>query len=404
MRTALLRASIFAAVSVAAACTAGAGSSSSPASDEAITQVPQTPRIKNQAIGNCWIYATGSWVESMHKTAANEDFNTSESYWTYIDWFQKITAGGVGSSISEGGSFGDSSSIIQRYGLVAEKDFIAADVNGETSSAQGAAETAINASLKSGPLSDPNAQTNPTIVRQELDKAFGITADASAMITKVFGADLSKTFADGTADATGTAIIPPTSFSVAYTSGPGTPAQTKTLLDATNDWQTVSYDPGDHRHFEERFQRALHDEQPVVMSWFVDFNYLDNDGRFILDPQHLKTPGSGGGHMVVMEDYQIDNVPGFGTLKAGTPVTDPKALNAALDDSATIEFIRIKNSWGTSPPDVATMPGYYDLYTNYLETRITECGEDTSLPDGGVDTTKCNRGIPFEDVTLPPGY
>jgi hypothetical protein len=399
--------SLVAAAPFALACGAPSSSTSTTASSGAITNVPQTPTIKNQAIGNCWIYATGSWAESLHKIAGAGDFNTSESYWTYLDWFQKITGGSItGKTIAEGGSFSDSAGLIQSYGIMAEGDFIPGDVGGdETSSAQGNAETAINASLATGALSTSDARSNTATVRSELDKAFGLTPDVSAMLTQAFGADLSQTLSAGTANVSGTKIIDPSTFAVAYTSGPGTQASAKTLLDATNDWQTVSYDPSNHRAFEARFQQALADEQPVVMSWFVDFNYLDNQGRFILDPAHLKTPGSGGGHMVVMEDYQIEGVPGFGTLPAGTLVTDPNALAAALDPSATIDFIRIKNSWGTTPPDLTSMPGYFDLYTNYLETSITQCDENTPpLADGGIDLSQCSQGIPFEDVTLPPGY
>src|SRR5205814_1674295 len=118
MRPIVRRPSLLVSLLLLAACSANGGSA--PSTGEAITDVPQTPRIKNQAIGNCWIYATGTWAESLHKTAAHEDFNVSESYWTYIDWFQKITGGEVSGSIGEGGSFDMSSAIIQRYGLVAE--------------------------------------------------------------------------------------------------------------------------------------------------------------------------------------------------------------------------------------------------------------------------------------------
>lgn len=41
--------------------------------------------------------------------------------------------------------------------------------------------------------------------------------------------------------------------------------------------------------------------------------------------------------MTVLEDYRI-NVPGFGTLKAGVLISDPKALDAALSSTAKIEF------------------------------------------------------------------
>ena len=100
---------------------------------------------------------------------------------------------------------------------------------------------------------------------------------------------------------------------------------------------------------------------PVVVTWFVDFNAMDRTkGTFATVPS---TIGRQGGHMVVLEDYQVSNVPGFGTLAAGTDISAPKALQAALAPEATIDFIRVKNSWGSSfgPPQNSDLPGYHDL-------------------------------------------
>lgn len=395
-------ANVFAACFIAAGCVAPAADGTGYDPGRATVDVPQTPIIKNQALENCWIYATGTWAESLHKIATGQDFNSSESYWTYLDWFWKLTSGeNTGNTIDEFGSFDQAAQLIQYYGIIGEADFIPSDVpasntvGAETSQAQVAAETAINESLKNGPLS---RALDPATVRAELDKAFGLSDSVKAMMTQAFGPNLDRDFVHGTADASGTAIIAPTKFAVAYPSAPQAAAQTKTLLDATNEWHSVSYDSANHRNFEKRFQRALQDNQPVVMSWFIDFAYSDDMGRVFYDPQHAPTPTAGGGHYVVMQDYQIDNVPGYGTLKAGDLVTDPAVFAAALDDAATIEFVRIKNSWGTRSTDVPLKPGYYDLYMNYLEASIPEC------EDGTTDFTHCPKGIPFGDITLPPGY
>ncbi|MSQ84313.1 MAG: hypothetical protein EXR77_15750 [Myxococcales bacterium] len=96
------------------------------------------------------------------------------------------------------------------------------------------------------------------------------------------------------------------------------------------------------------------------------------------------TPGRQGGHMTVVEDYEIDNVPSFGTLKAGVEVTNPKALAAALDPKASIKFIRINNSWGSemAPQGAADdFKGFHDLFMPYLNGPIKECT--------GVEPTKC---------------
>jgi aminopeptidase C len=39
--------------------------------------------VKNQSIGNCWVYATIGWAESLHLTQTGKELNLSESYVTY---------------------------------------------------------------------------------------------------------------------------------------------------------------------------------------------------------------------------------------------------------------------------------------------------------------------------------
>ncbi len=106
--------------------------------------------------------------------------------------------------------------------------------------------------------------------------------------------------------------------------------------------------------------------------------------------------------MVVVEDYQINDVPGFGTLPAGVLETRPAALEAALSSEASIEFIRVKNSWGSFRPDRQfVLPGYHDLYLKYLNGPVKKCAE---RPDGTPDTTRCSDHVPLWDVVLPAGY
>jgi hypothetical protein len=148
-----------------------------------------------------------------------------------------------------------------------------------------------------------------------------------------------------------------------------------------------------------RMQKVMHDQLPVIMSWYVDFNAMDPQGRFLAPPP---TPGAQGGHMVVTDDYQITNVPGFGTLSAGTVESRPDALQAALDPSAKIEFIRIKNSWGTYRADTSVVEGgYYDLYMKYLDGPMKHC---TQNADETASTDDCYDDTPLEGFVLPPGY
>ena len=65
-----------------------------------------------------------------------------------------------------------------------------------------------------------------------------------------------------------------------------------------------------------------HDRQPVVITWSVDFNALENQagerqGSFNLTTlREAGRPGGQGGHMTVLEDYAAKTQE-FGLLAAG---------------------------------------------------------------------------------------
>jgi hypothetical protein len=121
-------------------------------------------------------------------------------------------------------------------------------------------------------------------------------------------------------------------------------------------------------------------------------------------------PGQQGGHMTMIEDYQAKLADGT-LLKAGVTL-DPRTdadralLTQALDPSTQVQFLRVKNSWGTAArPDIAfveSMPGYQDLYLDYLQGPVKSCADG---PDGKTDTSNCPGQVtPLESVVLPPGY
>src|SRR6478736_90923 len=105
-------------------------------SSDDVSDVPQTV-VKRQSIGNCWVYATCSWLELMHKTATGQDLNASESYITYWHWFEQITGGEVRSNeISTGGGWEVASYLFTHYGAVTEKEFIGSEAEVEMSNRQ----------------------------------------------------------------------------------------------------------------------------------------------------------------------------------------------------------------------------------------------------------------------------
>ena len=387
------------------------------ASVDDITGVDQS-KVKRQSIGNCWIYATSSWVEALNKGATGVELNSSESWMTYWHWFEQIANGTMwGEEISTGGSYDVAASLLNRYGVVLEKDFIAAEAESEMSNRQSTALAAINESLKNGALKDEKARRDRKLVRAELDKAWGLEASVVTRLDAVFGADVSKTLDKSyVAKAPGNGILRPADVP-ALLHDPDTKATLKgTLQDALGRgktrwmregkymFQEVSYpyDAIQRRAFWKRVQRALHDRVPVITSWAVDFNALTSSSRFSLAELERRGPGRQGGHMTVMHDYQA-NVPGIGLLKAGEQAT-PQQMEAALADGTKIEFVRVKNSWGGIRPDRwsdAAIAGYHDLESAYLDGPIKKCAEK----DGHTDTTNCtSQQTPLWDVVLPAGY
>jgi hypothetical protein len=387
--------------------------------DNEVVDIPNST-VKNQAIGNCWIYATTGWAESLRLGYSGEELNISESYLSYLDWFHGIQDGDFSEKdgIETGGWFGEAAEYLRRYGVMDEGTFIPEEANSEKSLRQKQALDAINASLKSGVLADANNRRDPNKVRDELDKAFKLSPEVIALLDEAFGHDLSRTIPKGATLPAGKGLRAPSTIEVGYYKPKVGGAQVISLADAigapssefgTYGWKTrkgnfawneSSYPStvSNRRTFQIRAQKAMHARRPVILVWFVDFNAMERPaGIFRNVPTSI---GRQGGHMSVLEDYQVSNVPGFGTLEAGVVVTDPTALEAALSPSATIDFFRIKNSWGGGfePPQGTDLKGYHDLYMAYLDGQIPTC--DSKDASGNCTSPGSQRGL--TSMVLPP--
>ena len=165
----------------------GAGSST-----DDITSVNQSA-VKRQSIGNCWLYATTSWLEALNKAATNVEVNTSESWLTYWHWYEQLANGRAGGEIETGGGWETAAGLIARYGVTLEKDFIKAEAESEMSSRQSSALNAVNLSLKSGALKDAVARRDKKAIRKELDAAWQLDAETTSRINAVFGEGVEKT-------------------------------------------------------------------------------------------------------------------------------------------------------------------------------------------------------------------
>jgi hypothetical protein len=157
----------------------------------------------------------------------------------------------------------------------------------------------------------------------------------------------------------------------------------------------------------------LQDAQPVLITWFVDFNALEDrdNGRLgSFNMPTLSELGSGlqGGHMTLIDGYQAKLADGR-ELQADqkldpTKPEDKALLDTALLPSTQVELFRVKNSWGSARPERAFAPGmpdYNDLRFDYLDGPVKKCVER----NGTTDTTSCpTTTTPLQNVVLPPGY
>lgn len=379
-------------------------------SEQAITDVDHTP-VERQSIGNCWLYSQATWVESMHLSATGEELDVSQSYWTYWHWFDQVTGFFTPDEISTGGFQFKSNQIARDRGLMPESAFVPEDTESEMSNRQASALSAINTALANGEFENADGER----VREIFDEAWGLSEDVRAQLDQAFGPDGEGTLRQG-ADLAGTEIVDPATVAVRYTERVDTGAEVRetSFLEAISDWNQVDYPFSDsgRRQFLQRVQRALHDRQPVVLTWNVDFNALENDEGEFQGSFNMQTleeaggPGRQGGHMVVLEDYAAETEE-FGLLEAGVTLdpedpADAEKLEAALLDSTEIKLLRIKNSWGADRPGrefAPGFPGYHDLYMDYLNGPIAWC------PGADDPSESCTgESSPLRTVMLPPGY
>lgn len=341
--------------------------------------------VKRQSIGNCWLYAVASWVESLHLSATNEEINVSESYWTWWHFYNGL----VGSSSTElntGGTFGVARNIILTHGYVLEGQFIAAEATSQMSAAQKQAETYLTTQMEAGGTLATAAQRTPANVRHELDIAFGSNMAAAEAIAK-----------------------PASSLVTGQVNGQPVSLQYNLANNSQGRWSTYSYPHlygqaavedqntrAQRQQLLQRVMRAVNDHKPVVMSIMIDFNALDiADATFkksTLDA--VGQPGRQGGHMVVLEDYVVDNVPGVGSIGEGD--VSPELKQLALQGD--IRYLKVKNSWGTNRPDRGLIDGYTRFDFAYFNSQLAW------KTDGEAASSPVNYYTTLTDFTLPPGY
>ena len=325
-----------------AAQTAACSSENGKDSDVLVTSVDHTV-VKRQSIGNCWLYAQATWLESLALSHTGEKIDVSESYWTYWHWYSQLVNSSA-TEIETGGFWSESNRLILEHGWVLEKDFIPSEDGVEMSRRQDLALRAMNEQLKAGGRLANRADGTEVSITDTLR---GGMQDRwqSATFPQVYGKDT---------------VV-----------SNGQEAARKQVL--------------------VRVMKALNDRKPVVMTLMIDFNALDNATQtFKYSKLADSGPGRQGGHMVVLHDYAVKDVPGIGEIPEGDVADDLKVK--ALEGAITM--LKAKNSWGSNRPDRGLTDGYTRFDSEYL-TKQLEWKREGS--DSSFYTTLSN-------FVLPPGY
>lgn len=419
---------------VSGAGVVGCGSDQTQPSEDDVTSIKNSAIKDQKATGNCWLYASLAWVESLNlASGAANPLQLSPAYLNYWQWYDQLvlnelsqrpaetlsdgTAVAAGPVPTYGGTWGLAMDYIHRYGVMKLGSFASDDAEASIR-----ARLALRKALApGGELSSLQLRKDKSKVRAVLDSAFGLSPEVSRALTEAFGTNGDDTFAKSVQkpsyDANGIQILRskdvPVSL-VKYANGQvqskvGTLAQAmgtgrsglavdfgmRTGEDA---WSSVivtsMYTANDLAALSKRLRRALNASAPMPMSFRVDKGAKDElSGAFKgpMTPKDATHPGIGGEHLVLLTDYEVTNVPGFGTLRAGQPATEAQ-MAAALDDTAIVSFFRVKNSWGEqAQANVGELGarGYYDLYTDYLFTKVIASGYEL---------------YGFVNVAVPPGF
>jgi hypothetical protein len=362
-------------------------------SENGVTSIQPTTALNQRESNACWLFATAAWVESISGT----DKHYSPAYWDYWHWYE-VFAMSSDDALDGTGSFGRAADIALKYGLTEQGWFVADD-----GVASDRALEAITKSLASGKLRNKATWKDPVAVRAELNKAFALSRDVVAKLDQTFGAN-GKTALD--ADTRGDApIVFAQDIAVQFGSSDGTVVQ-GTLADAMGTpltkgnpdrraghlaWSFVN--GALDRTFLKRIQHVLNDGAPVPAYWLYATPARDNQWEFTTMPKGNLDDETSFSHVSLFVDYQVDDVPGFGTLEVGAPAP-PEAKQASMADEANVVFFRTKDSYGIDPQQ--PHPGMDDVYVEYLTSQYTLC------PHG--KTKGCETARAFGGAILPPGY
>lgn len=392
-----------------AACSSGSSSGSS-ASD--ITSVTP-PAPVQQSIGNCWVFATNAWIETLSgRTTGSTAVDLSEAYVSYIYWFNQIVApppenGPELFTLQVLGSWGQAADILTHYGWLPEATFLSEPATTTFADRHAAAYTAIQHEIDHGALQTKAERANRKLVAATMAKAWGLKPDVVAALTTAFGDDFSRDLVKGNATLTGTPLHDVKEITVGYSGSTpvtvadlfGTQSADSQIAEGLRDGPFAFSDirpPGsdDKTHaYLQRVQKMLLQDFPIVMSETSDDVDLDSTGTY-RKPADLTLHDMWYDHAVMVFDLSVQTTQ-FGLLPAGTVETRPAAIAASLADDSNIVSFRARNSyWGSYAPGTSISfaggVAVNDYTTDYLLWRPNFAGGRMLM----------RMAVPNNDLTL----
>lgn len=388
-------------------------------SSEKITSTKDVSTVKDQSIGNCSLYAFASFIETMNKSATQKELDISESYWSFWYWFDQIANGEPKGELETGVNEEIAFKLINRYGMMLERDFIPEEENVQRSLRQNSAYDHMEKWLNTKPFGSffsPRVGTRARrkIVLNQLKDAWGLNPEVIQKIDAVFGNDVSKTL-DRKYIATppGHTVLRDVDVRVRIPNYAAS-MRAKSIVFSTNSTVKDLY-VGSNAFVEEKYtvhdrkfwqasQRSLHAGVPVLSTWLVDFNARTNRSRFSRASVEQRGPGNQGRHMTIMVDYSATLADGR-TFKVGETVTDSNILNNLLCDDTTLLGVMMKNSWGGDPTadrNQEIIPGFVFIEMDYLNGPLKLCKRNRV---GGTDVYNCpDTTTGMIDILISPVF
>ena len=254
--------------------------------DQAITDVKHTP-VERQSIGNCWLYAEASWVESMNIAATGDDgFDVSQSYWTLLALVRPDRRGTRRRDSRPAAAARRRTRSSASTASCPRATSSPPDADDEMSARQASALAKINEALKNGVLKDLGCASRPRArPRASSIKAWEL-APTSPRARQVFGRTSRRTLQlQQRVHARARTDRPRAKdFTVAkYTNAPPARCRTRRLSAGDRRVALRSSYP-DYDALAAQLPAPLPaarctTRSPVVITWFVDFNAMERDER-----------------------------------------------------------------------------------------------------------------------------